>query len=308
MFRVCIFLGLLFGLLSNSRLASLYVLEGFNVWASRALPALFPFMVLSGLIIRLELAERVVKAFTPVLGRLYHASSTACYVMLTGFLCGFPMGARTIAELYERGRLSKRDGKWLLSFCNNLSPAYVMGVLFPMLGIKRVFPYLFGFYGIPLIYGWIVRRISLKRMIPEEVHSLPNTSPQDSSKRQTATSFGIALRESIESATYAVIILGGYLAFFCLLNLFPHLILRKPQPVVGLLLEVTTGLNAMEGRRTILCLCAATFGGLSCIAQTHAALSHTDLTDAMGEYVLHKMALTAISLAYYFTLFRFLGF
>ena len=308
MISVCVFLGLLLVLLSNSRLAGSYVLEGLNVWATRALPALFPFMVLSGLIIRLELAERVSKAFKPILGRLYHASLAACYVMLVGFLCGFPMGARTIAELYERGRLTKRDGKWLLAFCNNLSPAYVMGVLFPMLGIKRMLPYLLGFYGLPLIYGWILRIISLKHKKVEELDRPINIAPRDSSKPQSAMPFGTALRESIESATHAVIILGGYLAFFCLLNLFPHLILQKAQPILGLLLEVTTGLNAMEGRRPILCLCAATFGGLSCIAQTHAALSHTDLTDAMGEYVIHKIILTAISVAWYYALFRFSGF
>lgn len=307
MIRVCVFLGLLLGLLSNSSLAGSYVLEGLNVWATRALPALFPFMVLSGLIIRLELAERVSKAFKPLLGRLYHASSAACYVMLVGFLCGFPMGARTIAELYERGRLTKRDGRWLLAFCNNLSPAYVMGVLFPMLGIKRMLPYLLGFYGLPLIYGWIIRIISLRHKV-KELNSLENTDARNYSKPKSAMPFGTALRESIESATHAVIILGGYLDFFCLLNLFPHLILQKPQPILGLLLEVTTGLNTMKGRSPILCLCAATFGGLSCIAQTHAALSNTDLTDAMGEYVIHKIILTAISLAWYYALFRFSGF
>lgn len=307
MIRVCVFLGLLIGLLSNSSLAGSYVLEGLNVWATRALPALFPFMVLSGLIIRLELAERVSKAFKPLLGRLYHASSAACYVMLVGFLCGFPMGARTIAELYERGRLTKRDGRWLLAFCNNLSPAYVMGVLFPMLGIKRMLPYLLGFYGLPLIYGWILRIISLRHKA-KELNSLENIDARNYSKPKSAMPFGTALRESIESATHAVIILGGYLAFFCLLNLFPHLILQKPQPILGLLLEVTTGLNTMKGRSPILCLCAATFGGLSCIAQTHAALSNTDLTDAMGEYVIHKIILTAISLAWYYALFRFSGF
>lgn len=308
MIQIIIFIGLLIGLLSNSKLASSYVQEGLSVWAKSALPALFPFMVLSGLIIRLGMAERVSKAFKPVLGRLYNASLAACYVLLVGFLCGFPMGARTIAEMYERGRLSKREGKWLLAFCNNLGPAYVMGVLFPMLGIKHRLPYLLGFYGIPLAYGWLLNVIWYSRKNPEANGPSEEADDLAYSRSGRIPAFGNALRESIESAIYAMLLFGGYLAFFCLLNLFPHVIFQKRQPVLGLMLEVTTGLKAMKGRHPILCLCAATFGGLSCIAQTHAALSHTDLIDSMGEYVLHKMILTAISLSYYFALFRFIGF
>lgn len=306
MFTAFIFLGMLLGLLTNSHLASTYVLEGLKTWYQNAIPALFPFMVVSGLMIRLGLAESVSKCFMPVLGHLYQAKSAACYVILIGFLCGFPMGARTIAELYERNRLTKKEGKWLLAFCNNLSPAYVTGVLFPMLGIRKVLPCLFVFYGIPMIYGWILRRIMLsstgKEDIPRESQILPQAT-----KARISSALGASLRDSVESSVTAILMLGGYLAFFCLLNLFPHLIFHKPLPVFSLLLEVTTGLNYVQGKRPILCLCAATFGGLSCIAQTHAVLRQTDLSDAMGEYVIHKMILTAISLACYLALFRFTG-
>ena len=47
--------------------------------------------------------------------------------MLTGFLCGYPMGSKTAADLTRAGRISLEEGQYLLSFCNNTSPMFVLG-------------------------------------------------------------------------------------------------------------------------------------------------------------------------------------
>ena len=302
MLSVIIFGGMTLGILTHSGLAGSYVLEGLNVWYQYAIPALFPFMVLSGIMIKLGLAERAMKIFTPLLGRLYQTNPIENYVILIGFLCGFPMGARTIAQLIKEGKLSQRDAKWLLSFCNNLGPAYIIGYLFPLLGFSPSPKYLFGIYGLPLIYGWVLRRTyycpKKHAMTSIEKDSVPGN------KTIGMASFGsmiwMALRESIESAIKSLLTLGGYLVFFCLLNFFPRILFQKPQPILGLLFEITTGLKAMQGKHPVMCLCAATFGGFSCMAQTHEALSCGMFTEAFDEYVLHKVVLTAITFVYFY--------
>ena len=46
-------------------------LKGLTLWFERMIPTLFPFMVLSGIMIRMELTGAFVKALKPVLGPLF---------------------------------------------------------------------------------------------------------------------------------------------------------------------------------------------------------------------------------------------
>ena len=73
-----------------------------RLWFEKMIPSLFPFMILSGLIVRLDFGRLLALPVYPFLGRLYQISKTMCTTLLIGFLFGFPLGAKTIAE--EIGR------------------------------------------------------------------------------------------------------------------------------------------------------------------------------------------------------------
>lgn len=99
-------------------------LQGLQLWFTKMIPALFPFMVLSGIIIRMNLISLFARPLTPLLGKLYQVRPPLVYGMVIGFLCGFPMGAHTAAELYRTQKISKEEASFLLAFCNNIGPVY----------------------------------------------------------------------------------------------------------------------------------------------------------------------------------------
>ena len=74
-------------------------LQGLNLWFNRMIPTLFPFMVLSGVMIRMNLTDSFVKILDPILGKIFQMKSTCIYGIVVGFLCGFPMGAHVTAQL-----------------------------------------------------------------------------------------------------------------------------------------------------------------------------------------------------------------
>ena len=111
-------------ILSYPALSLSYAANGLKLWFDRMVPTLFPFMLLSTVMIRQNLTEGFASFLYPIAGRLYGMSRNCVYCLLLGFLCGFPMGARTIAEMYERKQLSKREAEFLLAFCNNIGPVY----------------------------------------------------------------------------------------------------------------------------------------------------------------------------------------
>ena len=109
----------IFLLLTDPVTSSTLVISGLFTWCTRMIPSLFPFMVLSGILLRTGLSYRLSKLLYPILGTLFRLSPDCIYVIFMGFLCGFPMGANVIAESLSLNKISKREANLLLSFCNN---------------------------------------------------------------------------------------------------------------------------------------------------------------------------------------------
>ena len=144
-------------ILTHSQTGFFYASLGLSVWFEKMIPTLFPFMILSEWMIRLHITEDFSELLYYILRPLYHISKSLCFVITFGFLCGFPMGAKTTASLYQKGELTKEEASYLLAFTNNIGPVYFISYILPCLGISRPVPYIIGMYGIPLLYGLILR-------------------------------------------------------------------------------------------------------------------------------------------------------
>lgn len=95
----------------------------------------------------------------PLFEKIYKYSSFGLYAIFMGFFCGFPMGAKVVSELYGNDKISKSEANTLLAFCNNIGPAYFVGIIIPILhecGYQNTLPFVFGMYGIPAVYGIVM--------------------------------------------------------------------------------------------------------------------------------------------------------
>lgn len=312
-----------------------------KLWFENMIPSLFPFMVLSGLIVRSDLGSAMSFPVSPVLGRLFSINRTMCTSLLLGFLFGFPLGAKTIAEQYSYKQLTKPQAQYLLSFCNNIGPIYLLSFALPLLGLSgdaenhllRI-AVIFTFFGIPLLYGLILRHTVYRRfsfsceqkttcstMEPTSASRHPSASPKDSSAsplraasaEKCSPAFLPALDASVTSACSAVTRLGGYMIFFIVCNLplkqtlhlLKRIIPQSPEDLPALMapaLEITSGLSLAKDILTpALFMTLLAFGGLSCFAQTYTCIRGTGLS--FGNYCLHKLLQTAIAFCLYTLLF-----
>ena len=116
-------------LLYFPREASEGALSGLILSFKTVLPALFPYFVLSGLAVRLGTAGIPGRPFGRIMERLFHLPGGCAPALLLGLLGGYPVGARTGAELYASGRCSRSELSRLLSFCCNGGPGFILGFL-----------------------------------------------------------------------------------------------------------------------------------------------------------------------------------
>lgn len=268
-----------------------YALNGLNLWFQKMIPALFPFMVLSGIMIRMNLTESFTGLLAPVLRPLFRVNNNCIYGIFIGFLCGFPMGAHISADLYERKCISKSEAEFLLSFCNNIGPVYFISFALPTIGVTTIGPALFGMYGIPLFYGLFLRYFRYAKAIP-----FTTKPPQ---VQTPPLPFLAALDESVMASLNSITKLGGYMIIFNLLNVIGHLCFSNQtiKALLGSLLEITGGLGMLGDKAQLAALCLLSFGGLSCMAQTYSMIQRTDLS--LKKYIIHKLIITAFCAVYY---------
>ena len=101
--------------------------EGIRLCLETVIPALFPFFLLSTVLIRCGTPEKSGKPGW--IGRLFGLPAGAEYLLIPGFLGGYPVGAQCVAQAYRNGSLSKPDALRLLAFCNNAGPAFLFGMV-----------------------------------------------------------------------------------------------------------------------------------------------------------------------------------
>ena len=111
-----------------SQRSSEYAFESLKVCATCVIPSLFPYMVISHLIVSSRATHFLGRIFP--ISRITGLSKNASAVILLGAVCGFPVGAKSACEMYKRGELSKVHTEVLISWANNTGPSFVVSVIF----------------------------------------------------------------------------------------------------------------------------------------------------------------------------------
>lgn len=275
-------------LFSNPVIASTYVKNALLLWYENMIPALFPFMILSGFCIRYDLCKYIIAPVYPFLNKLYKITPDMCCTLVMGTLFGFPIGAKMCAEQYKLGYISQNEAQYLLSFVNNIGPIYMISFALPLLNIPICSGLLLHMI-LPLLYGLILRYTKYK--------NLP-TMQTPHQREKKIYDFGNALDESITSACHGIMKLGGYMILFLLCRFLFR------DPILGIILEITSGLSNYGFLfPTALIMGLLCFGGLSCMAQTYTVINDTDLS--MTKYILHKI-IQSLLMILFSALFAFL--
>ena len=102
--------------------------DGLAVCYTLIIPSLFPFFVLSSLIISLTPSAIAARLFAPLMRPIFALSGPCIMPLLLGLIGGYPVGLRTTAQIYEIKGCTPNEAKRLAVFCNNCGPAFLLNV------------------------------------------------------------------------------------------------------------------------------------------------------------------------------------
>lgn len=163
-------------ILRNSDAAIEYMGRGLTLCARTVIPSLFPFMVLSELLVASGAGEAFGRIFSRLMRAVFGLSGAGSSAVVLGSLCGFPVGARTAVSLYDRGVISRAECEHLLTFSNNPSSAFLItAVGTSLFGSRRLGVVLYAVVLVSsLLVGFFARFFFSERRRPEAHPHFPS--------------------------------------------------------------------------------------------------------------------------------------
>lgn len=265
--------------------------QGLLLWSQTVLPTLLPFMICSNVIVAIGALPLIMTPLRPIFRHVFHLTDDGGYVLLSGLLCGYPIGAKTCGEFLAQGRISPKEARYLLAVSNHPSPMFVLGYL--AANLDHHFP-----------ISWMLPALYLP-ILPLSLgarHLYGISKPTDIQEPTLAAAsidsppltFDDIMMRSIE----VMVRIGGYIMLFSILAQFIEYTPVVPASFKAILLglaEITTGIHAVSlvfrGQTQGIILAGITaFGGLSGIFQTRSVLPGIKNAGlSIRHYILWKM-------------------
>lgn len=245
-----------FMLLRFPETAAQGITDGIDLSLGTLIPSLFPFMVLSSLIIELQIHDRLPKILKKLSAVIFSLDGKCLGTIIISMIGGLPLGCKMASELYENGEISRAQGKRLLLFCYCCGPAFtVSSVGLYMLGSEKA--------GV-IIYASLILSAAtvgiLTRFFEEEDNYF--LTPK---KHRSDVYFSASLVRSVSKGSSAILSICGWVIIFSsigrLVDILP--IDSSVKFFLNCILEVTNGTYTASGNFSLPILAGIIgFGGL----------------------------------------------
>lgn len=272
--------------------------EGLLLWYTSVLPSLFPFMLICSIVLRFGILDHVIQKIHHPFHFLTGCSPYGAFAIMTGFLCGFPMGAKITSDLYDQKKISRHEADWLMGFVNNLSPGFIISYLacdqMNLPELKYLFPA--NILGASFLYGILTGLF--RRHNTDILPSLNFYSSEVSGKNLLSE-----VDESINDTMQNLLRLGAYIMIFCIIGDALQIILPFNN-IISLLLcstiEITNGIRLIASSdlsfpaKYFIINVLSSFGGFCALTQS-AGIARMN-SDTLFKYIKSRVYITLLSM------------
>ncbi|WP_373288840.1 sporulation integral membrane protein YlbJ [Paenibacillus nasutitermitis] len=320
-------------------------IRGLSIWWQVLFPALFPFFVISELLLGFGIVHFFGRLLDPLMRPLFRLPGIGGFVVTMGYASGYPVGAKLTAQLWEQGLVNRAEGERLVAFTTTSDPIFLIGAvsigffhnpaLAPVLAAAH--------YGGGLLIGFMMRFHDRQ----DEPTAAAKTNPTAGRRKSRLAeavramhearlldgrAIGKLLQDAVQAALRLMIVVGGLVVVFSVImelltkggviGAIAHMLngvmglfglpFSLSEAVVTGLFEVTLGAKASgtaAGAALVHQAAVAAFilswGGLSVHAQAASLLSRTNLR--YTPFLIARLVHGCIAMALVYLLWNSLG-
>lgn len=270
--------------------------EGLLLWYRSLLPSLLPFMLLCSLFLRTGLLDRWISVIYKPFHKLTGCSPYGAFALLTGFFCGFPMGAKITSDLKKQQKISPSEADWLMGFVNNLSPVFLLSyVACDQLKLPRLkYGITVTVLGSAFLYGILTSLFLRKKQRSFTVCAYKKSKEEEHR-------FFPVLDACMDDTLKNMLRLGVYMMLFCMIRDGVQIILPSGRLISRLFcasMEITGGVHLIAGsslpfyHKYVLLNALCAFGGFCALAQS-VSIAEMD-SDTLLKYIKSRVLITLL--------------
>ena len=252
------------------------VLFAFEIWKNNVFPTIFPFFIISSLLISYGFVDIVKEVFKPLM-MLFGINENASFIFVLSMLTGFPSSAKYTKDLYENNKIDIDTSNKILMFSHFSNPLFIISTITSLLNKKYAYIILFSHYISNFIIGILFR--GYKNTYTKTKINFKNINIQ-------SNNIGINLKNAIKDAIDTLLLILGTIttfSFFCIIINTSFNFNDILSAIINGLFEITSGikyvslLNISLNYKAVLISSMLSFGGLAIHAQVYSIISDIEI-------------------------------
>lgn len=233
-------------------------LRGLAIWWDVLFPSLFPFFVISEMLLGFGVVHLFGALLDPLMRPLFNIPGSGGFVAAMGYVSGYPVGAKLTAKLREQQLVSRAEGERLVAFTTSSDPIFLLGAVSvgffhdASLGLVLALAHYGGGLIVGLLMSFHGRGDKYADPPPAAAPKAEDQQPRGrlrlalssmaEARRRDGRSFGELLKGAIQSSLQLIIVVGGLVVFF---NVLMELLTRAG--IMSALFSVLGGVLSLAG-------------------------------------------------------------
>ena len=277
-FNICIIIISLFvlsQLLIKKAIIYSSILYALNIWVNNLIPALFPFFIISDILINYNITEYIPKTIRNICKSIFNINDNMLTVLILSMLSGFPSNARNTRTLYDKGLITLEEANHILIFSHFANPVFILTTV-------AVFFFNNQKVGVILLITHYFSNFILGICFRNKI-KLSNNSYALIDK---SNNFGNVFIASIKKAIDTILLICGILTIFLMLssiviNVFSFNSYNAM--LIKGIFEITIGIEALSKlsismlSKTVIASAFLAFGGISVHVQVLSQITGTKI-------------------------------
>jgi len=247
-----------------------------NVWVNNLIPTLFPFFIISDILINYNFSSYIPKIFKDICKYLFNITDNMIIILILSVISGFPSNARNTRTFYDKREISLDEANHILIFSHFSNPLFILTtVAIFFFEDKNV--------------GWILltSHYLSNFILGILFRNYFNHNDKISKENNMNIEFGNVFVDAIKKSIDTILLICGIVTIFMLLssivsNMF-NFDSYNSMLVKGVL-EITIGIEALGKLgismiyKVVIASCFLAFGGFSVHMQVMSQISGTDIS------------------------------
>ncbi|RKD28055.1 sporulation integral membrane protein YlbJ [Caminicella sporogenes] len=199
--------------------------NGLNVWFNSVLPSLLPFFIGSELLVGLGIVKFLGILIEPIIKPVFKVPGEASFVFAMSITSGYPMGAKLTSYLRKNKSISKVEAQRMIAFCSTSGPLFIIGaVAIGMFSSPKIGPYIaLSHYLGALTIGILFRFYKSNETYSSKKNGKKNIlrnafNEMIYARQKDGRSFGKLLSDSVNESISTLILIGGLIVVFSVIN------------------------------------------------------------------------------------------